>query len=65
MIDDSHKHVGHAGAQPGGETHYTVRMVATEFESMSRVQRQREVMSALKAEFDTGLHALSLKLSAS
>lgn len=61
IIDDSGKHAGHAGAAPGGETHYTVRIRAAAFESMSRVARQRAVMQALSEEFETGLHALSIK----
>ena len=64
LIDDSAKHAGHAGAQPGGETHYTLRMTAAAFQGMSPVARQRAVMAALKEEFDTGLHALSMALSA-
>jgi BolA family transcriptional regulator, general stress-responsive regulator len=58
--DDSAKHAGHAGAQPGGETHYTVRIVAAAFEGLSRVERHRLVHAALTTEFDTGLHALAI-----
>ncbi len=60
--DDSHLHAGHAGARPGGETHYRVAMVASAFEGMSRVDRQRAVNKALAAEFADGLHALQLNL---
>jgi len=63
VIDDSHKHAGHAGAQPEGETHYTVRIVSSAFEGFSRVAMQRAIMDALKDEFDAGLHALSIKAS--
>jgi len=62
VIDESAKHHGHAGARPGGETHYHVRMVAEGFAGQSRVARQRMVNALLKAEFETGLHALSLDL---
>lgn len=65
IIDDSHKHAGHAGARPEGETHYTVHIQSTAFEGLSRVAMQRAVMDALKPEFDNGLHALSIKASAS
>ncbi|MEO1553623.1 MAG: BolA family protein [Pseudomonadota bacterium] len=61
VVDDSHKHAGHAGAQPEGETHYTVKIVSSAFEGLSRVAVQRAVMDALKDEFDSGLHALSIK----
>jgi BolA protein len=60
--DDSHQHAGHAGARPGGQTHYTVRVVTPAFEGMSRVARSRAVHAALEPEFGTGLHALSLRL---
>ncbi len=63
VVDDSHKHAGHAGARPEGETHYTVHIVSPQFEGLSRVAIQRAVMEALKSEFDAGLHALSIKAS--
>ena len=63
VVDDSHKHAGHAGASPEGETHYTVRITSSAFEGLSRVAMQRAVMAALKDEFETGLHALSIKAS--
>ena len=64
VTDDSHKHAGHAGAAPGGETHYSVEIVAEAFAGLSRVQVQRAVMMVLQPEFDTGLHALALKARA-
>lgn len=63
VVDDSHKHAGHAGARPEGETHYTVTISAAAFEGLSRVARQRAVMDVLKPEFESGLHALSIKAS--
>jgi BolA protein len=62
LTDQSGQHVGHAGARPGGETHYHLSMRASAFEGLSRVARQRLVYDALREEFDTGLHALSLDL---
>lgn len=60
--DDSHRHAGHAGARPGGETHYSVRVVSPAFQGMSRVARSRAVHEHLAAEFASGLHALALRL---
>ncbi len=60
--DDSARHAGHAGAAPGGETHYHVTLVSAAFDGLSRVARQRLVYDALHEEFETGLHALSLDL---
>ena len=61
IIDDSDKHAGHAGARPGGETHYTVKIASADFGGLTRVAMQRAVMHALQEEFDSGLHALSIK----
>ncbi len=59
--DDSHKHAGHSGARPGGETHYSVRIVAQVFEGLSRVERQRRVYAALAEELKPNkVHALAL-----
>lgn len=63
VIDDSQSHAGHAGARPGGETHYTLRIVSPAFAGQSRVARSRAVHDALASEFESGLHALSLALS--
>jgi BolA protein len=62
VTDDSARHAGHAGARPGGQTHYAVEMVAACFAGQSRVARSRAVHAALAAEFDSGLHALALTL---
>ena len=62
VVDDSHRHAGHAGAAPGGETHYSVRVVSPAFAGMNRVARSRAVHEALAAEFAGGLHALALTL---
>jgi stress-induced morphogen len=62
VTDDSARHAGHAGAQQGGQTHYTVLLVSARFEGVNRVQRARAVHEALAAEFGDGLHALSLVL---
>jgi BolA protein len=62
--DDSAKHAGHAGARPGGQTHYTVTIESAAFAGLNRVARHRLVTDALSAEFADGLHALSLRLRA-
>jgi BolA protein len=61
MVEDqSARHVGHAGARPGGESHFHVRIVAAIFDGLSRVERQRRVYAALDAELRGTVHALSL-----
>ncbi len=62
VVDDSAKHAGHAGAQPGGETHYSVLVVSPRFEGLGRIARHRLVNQAVQPEFGAGLHALALTL---
>ena len=58
--DESHRHIGHEGARPGGETHFAVTITSTAFTGQSRVARQRLVHQALADELATRIHALSL-----
>ena len=60
VVDESARHEGHAGAQPGGETHFNVRIVSNAFEGLGRVERQRRVYAALADELKARVHALSL-----
>lgn len=60
VTDVSAKHAGHAGARPGGETHFDVRVVSHQFEGLSRVERQRRVYAVLAEELRARVHALSL-----
>jgi len=62
VTDESHLHEGHAGATQGGETHFRVHMVAAMFEGMSRIDRQRHVLTCLADELNGPVHALALKL---
>jgi BolA protein len=58
--DESHRHIGHEGARPGGETHFAVIVVSEAFTGESRVGRQRLVYQVLAEELATRIHALSL-----
>ena len=64
LVDQSEAHRGHAGWRDGGETHFDLTVVSAAFSGKSRVQRQRLVLGALKAEFEAGLHALSIQARA-
>lgn len=44
---------------PGSETHFKVLIVSDAFTGKSRIDRQRLVNEALKAELQSGLHALT------
>jgi BolA protein len=60
VVDDSQKHVGHAGYREGGETHFTIEIVSPAFAGKSRVARQRLVYELLADEIAGGVHALAM-----
>ena len=62
--DESHKHEGHAGARPGGQTHFRVYIVSPAFKGKSRIERHRMINDILAAELKGGVHALALHASA-
>lgn len=64
VIDESARHAGHAGARPGGETHFRVEIVAAAFAGLSRLERQRRVNAALADELAGPVHALSIRAAA-
>lgn len=58
--DDSHLHVGHAGAR-GEAGHYTVRVTAAAFAGKPALERHRMIYAALKDMMPTEIHALSIR----
>lgn len=60
VVDDSHLHVGHAGAQ-GGAGHYSVSIVSDAFTNQNTVVRHRLIYDALKDLMENDIHALSIK----
>lgn len=60
VIDDSGRHVGHAGHKPGGETHFRIEIVSPAFAGKSRVERHRLVNTVLADELSGPVHALQL-----
>lgn len=63
VIDESEQHVGHAGYQEGGQSHFRVRMMASAFAGQSRIARHRAVHAALGPDLIGRIHALALELS--
>lgn len=61
IIDESHKHAGHASA--GGAGHFVVEIVADAFQDKNLIQRHRLVYDALDDIMNTEIHALSIKAS--
>lgn len=60
IVDESHRHAGHAGARPEGESHFRVEIVSNAFAGKSRVERQRMVYAALAEEMARDIHALQI-----
>jgi len=60
ILDESHRHAGHAGARPEGETHFAVTIPSVAFAGLGRVARPRLVNDVLKEELASRVHALSL-----
>lgn len=58
--DESHRHAGHAGARPGGETHFRVEVVSAAFAGQTRLARQRRIYALLAEEMAGPIHALAL-----
>jgi len=60
VIDDSHRHVGHAGAADG-RGHFTVIVVSERFRGLPVVRRHRLVYEAVGDLMTTDVHALSIQ----
>lgn len=59
IIDDSHLHAGHAGAQ-GGARHYRVHIVSTRFEGLTTLARHRLVYDCVRDLMPHPIHALAI-----
>jgi BolA family transcriptional regulator, general stress-responsive regulator len=62
--DESHRHEGHAGHRPGGETHFRLYIVSEVFRGKSRIERHRMINGALADELSGGVHALAIQAAA-
>jgi BolA protein len=62
--DESHRHEGHAGHRPGGETHFRLYIVSEAFRGKNRLERHRMINAALAGELKGGVHALAIHAAA-
>lgn len=60
IIDQSHRHAGHAGARDG-RGHFDVHIVSEAFKGKLPLARHRLVFSAVGNLMETDIHALSIK----
>ncbi len=68
VIDESHKHAGHAHiiTRPGtaegvGGTHFQIKVVSEAFKGKSRLERHRAINALLASEMSVGgVHAIAI-----
>ena len=64
LEDQSEQHRGHAGYQPGGNTHWRLTIVSPRFAGQSVVARHRMVYEALGNLMQNPIHALAINARA-
>ena len=64
LVDDSDSHIGHAGHDPRGESHFKLFVESPLFTAKSRVERQRMIHAALGELLRERVHALSIQARA-
>ena len=64
VVDESHRHEGHAGHRPGGQSHFRIHIVSEAFRGKSRIERHRMINQTLSGELASGVHALAIHASA-
>jgi len=63
VLDESHAHDGHAGANGTGfGTHFRVRIASPMFTGLPRVRQHRLVYDALQEFIDRGAHAIAIEI---
>lgn len=63
IIDESHRHAGHAGGRDGGG-HYVLNIVSAQFAGKNTVTRHRMIYLALAEMMKSEIHALTIQAQA-
>ncbi len=61
VVNESHRHAGHAGDDGSGESHFRVLIRAEALAGMGRLERHRAVQRAL-GDINHRVHALALDI---
>ena len=61
LEDQSDHHIGHAGHDSRGESHFALVIESVAFTGLNRVARQRAVYAALGDLMEERVHALTIK----
>jgi BolA protein len=64
LEDQSHQHVGHAGHDARGESHFALVIESPAFAGLGRVERQRKIYAALGDLMRERVHALTVRATA-
>jgi BolA protein len=60
LEDQSQQHIGHAGHDPRGESHFALILESDAFTGLNRVERQRRIYAALGDLMHERVHALTI-----
>jgi stress-induced morphogen len=61
ITDESHHHVGHAGAEDG-KYHLRLKIASQALDNKSLISAHREIYSALEGLMQTRIHALKIQV---
>jgi BolA protein len=64
LEDQSDRHIGHAGHDGRGESHFALVIESQAFTGLNRIERQRRVYSALGDLMHERVHALTITAQA-
>ena len=64
LDDQSASHIGHAGHDGRGESHFALTIESDSFAGQSRIERQRAIYAALGDLMQERVHALTIKARA-
>ena len=60
VVNESHRHAGHASSPGTGESHFTIKVVSRSFAGKTRLERHRMVNEVLADELGGKVHALAI-----
>lgn len=62
IIDETPKHAGHLENNDSPETHLVIKISSSSLTDLSRLRQHQTINDLLASEFESGLHALSIKV---
>lgn len=61
VVNESHRHSGHAGDDGSGESHFAIRIRASALAALPRLARHRAVQAAL-GDINSRAHAIAMDI---